>query len=106
MKSRCSCWVEFAASATQQEQRDFIAHLESTLEETHQEHARANILGSFTKYNRARLNDDVWYGEQYALLWDRDGTMRLLDVDAGTTVELDVGDAIQPQLRRVAFIAR
>ncbi len=60
--------VEFSSSATDQQRLDFVAHLEATLEDTHIETARQNVLGWTAKYNRAIFNNDRLNGEQYAAI--------------------------------------
>ncbi len=60
--------VEFSSVATDAQKYDFIEHMEDTLEEIHQAHDAANILGWTVKYNRATFNEDRLQGEQYASL--------------------------------------
>ncbi|MFT7652754.1 MAG: multidrug efflux pump subunit AcrB [Candidatus Azotimanducaceae bacterium] len=60
--------VEFASTASEREKASFMAHLETTLAEVNQATDEKNIIGWVTKYNRARLNNDQWYGEEYAAL--------------------------------------
>jgi len=61
--------VEFSSSATTEQRLDFVAHLESTLADTHEAHDEQNILGWVTKYNRAEFDNDRLAGEQYAALF-------------------------------------
>ncbi len=60
--------VEFSSSASEAEKQRFVAHLEETLEETHNATARQNVLGWTAKYNRAAFNNDRLNGEQYAAI--------------------------------------
>lgn len=60
--------VEYSSSTTEKQKTEFIAHLEETLVETHENSQEANVLGWTAKYNRAKLNNERVNGEQYAAL--------------------------------------
>ena len=71
--------VEFSASATDRDKQWFVEHLEETLAATNEESGDVNIYGYVTKFNRAQLNEDRKFGEQYASLrveyaWEEDRT--------------------------------
>ncbi|NIP15509.1 MAG: MMPL family transporter [Pseudomonadales bacterium] len=57
--------VQFSDAASDDDKRDFLAHLESTLVDVDETAASPNLLGWMTKLNRARFNGDGLSGEQY-----------------------------------------
>jgi multidrug efflux pump subunit AcrB len=60
--------IEFSAEATEADKTRYLAHLESTLEETNQEFDDANINGFVTRFNSARFNQERKRGDQYGSL--------------------------------------
>ena len=58
--------VAFSATASEADQEQFLAHLETGLQTVHAETGGDNLLGWVTKRNLARFNRDRMVGEQYA----------------------------------------
>ena len=93
--------VEFSAATTDAQQAEFLAHLETTLDDVNQETNGVNLRGFSTKRNLAKFDDEKINGAQFARI---EGSY--VFEEYRTVTPNDFADAWREKIHQPAYVER